>query len=229
MGTGQEAAGLPQPPGGRVQPDSAPGGPRAGKRTSRMQEVLLHAAREVFAAQGFTGASIADIVERAGISTGSLYYHFGGKSELYIALWQEHTLTHERVSRLAVARARQAGEADPRKLFCIGARAYLEFTWSNRDLEMLFISGDVPPGFDDLRRQRRLDWLGKNDTLLAGPGTAYDRLYVSAVTALMGEGVREVVLARTREHAARMIDVVISYTQAIMAIGAWEPAGQQDG
>jgi AcrR family transcriptional regulator len=27
-------------------------------------------------------------------SVGSLYHHFGGKSELFIALWQEHQVAH---------------------------------------------------------------------------------------------------------------------------------------
>ena len=56
---------------------------------------MLDAAREVFVAHGFSDASIADIVERAGSSVGSLYHHFGGKSELYVALWQEYSLAQE--------------------------------------------------------------------------------------------------------------------------------------
>src|SRR6201998_1570328 len=57
-------------------------------RTAETQRAMLDAAREVFVTHGFSDASIADIVERAGSSVGSLYHHFGGKSELYIALWQ---------------------------------------------------------------------------------------------------------------------------------------------
>ena len=58
-------------------------------RTAETQRALLDAAREVFTEQGFADASIADVVERAGSSVGSLYHHFGGKSELFIALWQD--------------------------------------------------------------------------------------------------------------------------------------------
>ena len=57
-------------------------------RTAQTQRALLDAAREVFTRQGFAEASIADVVERAGSSVGSLYHHFGGKSELFLALWQ---------------------------------------------------------------------------------------------------------------------------------------------
>jgi AcrR family transcriptional regulator len=70
---------------------------------------LLDAARQVFAGRGFSDASIADIVQRAGSSVGSLYHHFGGKSELYIALREEHQLAHEEAASQAVAEARKQG------------------------------------------------------------------------------------------------------------------------
>ena len=73
-------------------------------RTARTQRALLDAAREVFASRGFSDASIAEVVERAGSSVGSLYHHFGGKSELFLALWQEHQLAHEEAASKAVAR-----------------------------------------------------------------------------------------------------------------------------
>ena len=50
------------------------------------------------------------MVERAGSSVGSLYHHFGGKSELFIALWQEYTQAQEAAASEAVA-AGQAGRA----------------------------------------------------------------------------------------------------------------------
>ena len=71
----------------------------------------------MFASRGFADASIADVVERAGSSVGSLYHHFGGKSELFIALWQEHQLAHEQAASKAVADARKAGVTDPGELF----------------------------------------------------------------------------------------------------------------
>ena len=77
-------------------------------RSAETRRVLLAAAREVFAAHGYDGASIADVVELAGSSVGSLYHHFGGKAELFIALWQDHQDAQEQrvVSAVAEARAR---------------------------------------------------------------------------------------------------------------------------
>ena len=44
---------------------------------------LLAAAREVFAGLGFSGASMRDVAERAGVRKASLFYHFGDKASLY--------------------------------------------------------------------------------------------------------------------------------------------------
>src|SRR5215831_20817552 len=129
-------------------PRSPRDGPASGawqwSRTAQTQRVLLDAARQVFAERGFTEASIADIVERAGSSVGSLYHHFGGKSELFIALWQEHQAAYDTAASNAVAAARRAGVSDPAELFAAGARAYLDGSWQRRDLSMLFSTGDGP-------------------------------------------------------------------------------------
>src|SRR5579859_2283192 len=117
-------------------------------RTAGTQRALLDAARAVFTGQGFADASIADVVERAGSSVGSLYHHFGGKSELFIALWQDYQQAQESDASEAVARARKAGVTDPFELFSAGARAFMEGCWQRRDLAVLFSAGDGPPGFE---------------------------------------------------------------------------------
>src|SRR5260370_3957238 len=83
------------------------------ERPAHTQSALLDAARQVFTSRGFSDASIADVVERAGSSVGSLYHHFGGKSELFLALWQEHQLALEEAASQAVAEARKAGCTSP--------------------------------------------------------------------------------------------------------------------
>src|SRR5690349_5312596 len=86
-------------------------------RTAATQRTLLDTAAEVFVEHGFTNASISDIVSRAGSSVGSLYHHFGGKTELFLALWNDYQNEHERLVASAVAKARKAGETDPLALF----------------------------------------------------------------------------------------------------------------
>ena len=50
---------------------------------------ILDAALEVFTREGYHGATIEDIREASGASTGSIYHHFGGKEELAAALYVE--------------------------------------------------------------------------------------------------------------------------------------------
>src|SRR3984885_4862776 len=202
------------------------------QRTAQTQRALLDAAREIFTEQGFIEASIADVVERAGSSVGSLYHHFGGKSELFVALWQEHQLAHEEAASKAVAAARQAGVTDSKELFRSGARAFLEGSWQRRDLAMLFFAGDGPPGFEIMKRRRSGEWIGQNDALLRLPDTALDRLYAAILTNLIGEGAREAAMAKTRRQANQIIDAVIESARRLMDAGVWKPAaesGDADG
>lgn len=202
-----------RPSGGRT------GGKWRWGRTAHTQRALLDAAREVFTSRGFTEASIAEVVERAGSSVGSLYHHFGGKSELFLALWQEHQLAHEQAASGAVAQARASGTTDPAELFSVGARAFLQGSWQRRDLALLFLSGDGPPGFELIKRRREHEWVGQNDALLHLPDTAVDRLYASVLTALIIEGAREVAASKTRRQANEVIGAVVAYATRLMAYG----------
>ena len=196
-------------------------------RTAHTQRALLDAAREVFTSRGFADASIAEVVERAGSSVGSLYHHFGGKSELFLALWQEHQLAHEQAASEAVAEARKSGVTDPGELFAAGARAFLQGSWQRRDLALLFLSGDGPPGFEVMQRRRSHEWVGQNDALLLLPDTAFGRLYASVLTSLIGEGAREVATSANRRQADKVIDAVLEYARRLMAEGPWKPAGSR--
>ena len=63
-------------------------------RSARKEETrrrLLEAALDVVAAKGFAGASVAEIAERAGVTTGAVYSNFRSKEALLLELvtWQE--------------------------------------------------------------------------------------------------------------------------------------------
>jgi AcrR family transcriptional regulator len=216
----------PERPGGTAERPAggrAAGGAWQWGRTAQTQRALLDAARAVFAEQGFDKTSIADLVERAGSSVGSLYHHFGGKSELFLALWQEHQQVQEEAASQAVAQARRAGVTDTTELFCAGARAFLEGSWQRRDLALLFFSGGGPPGFEVLKRRRGSEWVAQNDALLGLPDTALARLHAAVLTSLIGEGAREVATARNRRQASLIIDAVIEYARRLLAGGHYRP------
>jgi AcrR family transcriptional regulator len=53
---------------------------------ARTRALLLDAGAHVFARKGFAGASVEDIAETAGFSTGALYSNFASKEELFLEL-----------------------------------------------------------------------------------------------------------------------------------------------
>jgi AcrR family transcriptional regulator len=71
---------------------------------ARTREQLLDAAAQVFARKGYSGASVEEIAEAAGYSTGALYSNFDSKQELFIELMSE------RRSRRIARRAAELAE-----------------------------------------------------------------------------------------------------------------------
>jgi AcrR family transcriptional regulator len=50
---------------------------------------LVLAARALFGEMGFADTSLDEIVTRAGVTKGALYHHFGGKEELFKAVFEQ--------------------------------------------------------------------------------------------------------------------------------------------
>jgi len=184
-------------------------------RSAQTRRVLLEAAREVFAAHGYDGASIADVVERAGSSVGSLYHHFGGKAELFAALWQDHQDAQEQRVVGAVAKARADGEEDLLALFISGARAYFDGSWEQRDVARLFMTGDGPPGFEMMRRTRSHEWIRQNAVLLEAGADPVDRMRVAVLTTIIGETAREIAASSSRQEASALADAAVTLIQRL--------------
>lgn len=58
-------------------------------RADNTKQKLYDAAVAVLGEKGFTGTSVDEIVERAGVAKGTVYYHFAGKAELMEALIED--------------------------------------------------------------------------------------------------------------------------------------------
>jgi AcrR family transcriptional regulator len=58
-------------------------------RAERTRNAILDAAAEVFDERGFNGASLSEILAKAGVTKGALYFHFASKEELAHALIEE--------------------------------------------------------------------------------------------------------------------------------------------
>jgi AcrR family transcriptional regulator len=129
---------------------------RRWAKTGATQQRILDAATEVFATRGFTAATMADVVAGSGASIGSIYHHFGGKSELFLAIFEQMADAVDRRIDAALRRAGDPGSerVDGRHVFEVHVRAYLEAMWDNRRLARVLTSGDTPAGFEVARRDR---------------------------------------------------------------------------
>jgi len=185
---------------------------RAGSRAATTRGALLSAAREVFCGSGFAAASVAEVVAGAGASVGSLYHHFGGKSELYLALFEDHQQRQEARAVAAVRRAAAEGEDDPVALFVAGSRAYLDGCWTERDLARLFLAGGGPPGFELVARRRYREWTRRNAALLTSAGDGaepWGDALVLVLTTVVSEAGHEVAVCEDAEAADRLAGDVL--------------------
>lgn len=57
----------------------------------QIRAALVDAAAEVFAEEGYSGARVQSIAERADLTTGAIYNRFSGKSELLLEALDRHT------------------------------------------------------------------------------------------------------------------------------------------
>ena len=79
---------------------------RAESKAATRSE-LLDAARRVFVERGYHGASLDLVAREAGYTKGAVYSAFGGKAQMFLAVWEREV--ERRWSRIE----REAAEADP--------------------------------------------------------------------------------------------------------------------
>ena len=182
---------------------------RTGGRAQATRATLLDAAREVFAASGFAEANIADVVARAGASVGSLYHHFGGKADLYLALFEDYQARQEDRAAAAVRDARARGVTEPSELFLAGAAAYLRGCWEERALARLFLTGGGPSGFELIARRRYREWTRVNAALLRADEQPMGDTLVLVLTSVVSEAGSEVAVQECEDDAYRLADEVI--------------------
>lgn len=196
---------------------SLPPSPAGLRPVGGIRAALLSAAAQVFCAAGYAEANVTDVVRRAGASVGALYHHFGGKADLYLALFEEYQSRQEARAAEAVRAARAAGAAEPIGLFVAGSRGYLHGCWAERELARLFLAGGGPPGFELVARRRYREWTSRNANLLrptrTGLGDALgDTLgdtLVLVLTTVIGAAGHEVATRESREAAYRLTEEVL--------------------
>ena len=129
--------------------------------------VILRAAAQVFAQQGYQAATIDAIAERAGIGKGTVYEYFRNKQELFFAIFDEYIASIERLAQESLDLPSAAAAAQIRQAI----HTVLAMSAEQRDLFPLvfeFWSASASPD-----RQTRVaalfrDCYAKFRTLIAG-------------------------------------------------------------
>lgn len=107
--------------------------PRGARRA-----VLLAAAQDVFAANGYHATAMDEIAERAGVSKPVLYQHFPGKLELYLALVQTHVDELVRLVRDAIG-----STTDNKRRVRAAMGAYFDFVEREGEAFRLVFESDL--------------------------------------------------------------------------------------
>ena len=169
--------------------------------------------------EGYAQAGVTEIVALAGASVGSLYHHFSGKAELYMALFEQLDNDHDVRTRKAVRACRDSGVTDPMRLLVAGARGYLDVCIEQRDLVRMFSEGDGPPGFDSMWRSRLADWVHRNTEFFARSGEQLDAPAAIVITGAMLLASAEVSRAPDEVAARQIADGVLQVLSRLQLTG----------
>jgi len=176
-------------------------GGRAGRQRAvndYRREIILAAARRVFADQGLEGASLRAIAKEAGYTHGALYFYYASKEEIY------GDLLAGSLDRLqAVVQAAGAGRVAPdERLLCATLAFFDYYRDSPGDLDLGFylFRGMKPLG---LTRELNADLNGRLRAALGGVERALDDLGLAPeaaereTAALFGQAVGLLLLVHT--------------------------------
>jgi AcrR family transcriptional regulator len=110
------------------------------------REAILRAATEAFTEQGFSDTRLADIAQRAGVVTSTLYLYFGSKEEMVRAIARENR--HILLDRLEPVLMHLRGEEDIAQFVEI----VLTFAKEHRDQIIVFnLESGLNPGRQRMR------------------------------------------------------------------------------
>jgi AcrR family transcriptional regulator len=127
-------------------PSTKPARRTQRERSDATTGQLVSAARELFAAHGYAGTLLTDVVERAHVTKGALYHHFESKRELFEAVFEQEQRTLAAIGARAYARKRDNWEG-----FYEACRAYFEASLDPGIQRITLIDGPAVLGWERMR------------------------------------------------------------------------------
>ena len=189
----------------RSAPVVAPHRRRRWAKTDATQQRILNAAIAVFRERGYSAATIGEVVSASGASIGSIYHHFGGKAELFLAIHEHMAVTIE--SRIAEAE----------RSFDAQVRAYLETLWEHRHTVVVLGSDDIPPGFERIYRETMRVWFRDWLSVLDIDHSAHGVLLARVIIALLTESAAMLMPAESAAEAEPVIEAALACISRLTA------------
>jgi AcrR family transcriptional regulator len=118
------------------------------ERSEVTREALIEAARPLFAARGYAAVGTEEIVRAAGVTRGALYHHFGGKRDLFEAVYER--IEVELAQRIASG-ALAAGATAPLEAMRAGAEMFLRAATEPEAQRIVLLDGPSVLGWDRWR------------------------------------------------------------------------------
>ncbi len=136
------------------------------ERTAGTRAALVAAARPLFAGRGYAAVGTDELAAAAGVTRGALYHHFGGKQELFVAVFCE--LQDEIVARLGESAVAAASAADPLGELHANIDAFLAACAEPDMHRILFIEAPAALGWERWRQLGRHYSVGLVELVLQG-------------------------------------------------------------
>lgn len=127
---------------------TAPARRTQAERSEGTRDALIAAARPLFAEHGYAGVSTEEIVRAAGVTRGALYHHFGGKRDLFEAVYER--VERELAERIASG-ALSGGAAAPLDAMRAGAEMFLQACTEPEAQRIALLDGPAVLGWDRWR------------------------------------------------------------------------------
>ncbi|GAB3990649.1 TetR/AcrR family transcriptional regulator [Actinoallomurus acanthiterrae] len=181
-------------------------------RGQATRQHLIEVATELFADRGYEGTSIEAVLERAGMSRGSLYHHFPGKDRLFEAVVEA---VHTRVGEATLAAATASGATEAYGLLKAAELAWIRLAGDAVVRRILLIDAPTVLGWRRWRAIEEQYGLGMLKTVLQQAADA------GRVPAQLVEPFAHILLAVGNEMAlviALADDVAAAQTTAEAAV-----------
>ncbi len=184
---------------------------------SKTEKKILSSARQVFARKGYHKAVVEEIAQQADVGKGTVYRHFGNKSELFSTLIREIT----RSMALSVKEA-LAGTDSPRRQLEMIFEEHLNLYEEARPMvEIMVNEGLEPTGIRDndlvsewdeyLNIVREVFAAGlKNGDFDCPPPAKSARLYISFIWGVLHEAIVFKIGDLRAEYSAEFMDVILN-------------------